>query len=316
MYTTRTTRTKDVELISADPFEFIDIVNPVRKKKLKARTISARFLSRSRRRRKTKVAIVQLHGSNGWVEHHHRHANVWVSEGIGDVLQIKSFESRGVKSTAERQIAVTMSMLIYDAFVALKWLRELGYERVALAGWSLGGGASVYAAMNIIVNAFHVKPFDAHLAFYPGLNYKPVSHVTFTSAPILICQGDIDDYTPTSLAMEMVYVFKNQCDANVRIERFANSHHSFDRVDAPVQYFPKVRACGGIWTIDLHSDGHMHLTGHASRRYETREDRIRNGKFITKHGAHMGGNPEQGARAFRVACAFLTRALRRIPSPL
>ena len=173
----------------------------------------------------------------------------------------------------------------------------------------------MYAAMNIMSNAFCdavMKPFDCHLAFYPGLTVRPASHhIKFTKAPILICQGDVDDYTPTSLALEMASIFKYSCDANIRLVRFLNSHHSFDRVDANVLYYPDVRACGGIWTVDIHEDGRMHLTGYPARRYETLQDRLKNGKYITKRGAHMGGNPEEGARSFRVACEFLLQSLRR-----
>ena len=134
----------------------------------------------------------------------------------------------------------------------------------------------MYAAMNIMSDAFcdAMKPFDCHLAFYPGLTVRPASyHIKFTKAPILICQGDVDDYTPTSLALETAG-YKNECDANVSIVRFLNSHHSFDRVDVNVLYYPDVRACGGIWTVDIHEDGRMHLPVIAYDDAETGLDRL------------------------------------------
>ena len=48
-------------------------------------------------------AVVQLHGSFGWLSHHNKHRDTMVDAGLA-VLQINSFASRGVESTAEKQV--------------------------------------------------------------------------------------------------------------------------------------------------------------------------------------------------------------------
>ena len=67
-------------------------------------------------------------------------------------------EARGVASTAERQIACTMAMQVYDAYQGLLWLERhqqgaVDMSRVGLAGWSLGGGAALYAGLTSVAEA-------------------------------------------------------------------------------------------------------------------------------------------------------------------
>ena len=50
-------------------------------------------------------AVVQLHGSFGWLSHHNKHRDTMVDAGLA-VLQINSFASRGVESTAEKQVTL------------------------------------------------------------------------------------------------------------------------------------------------------------------------------------------------------------------
>lgn len=306
-----------VEFDSASPFEFYHILNTSERANLLTQRVTGTFY-RGKQSSGEVVApacVVQLHGSNGFQPHHHEHMRLWVSNGF-DVLQVNSFVSRGVTSTAERQIDCTMASICFDAFCALRYLRcTKGQLRTCVAGWSLGGGAATYAALRPIVEAMMGRDgrgFDSHVAFYPGLTVRPVSStapfVWWTKRPIKIFEGGADDYTPPSLILEQCELFREQ-GADVDVQIFPGGHHSFDRVDAPVQFYPRVRACGGRWTVDLDPSGQMSITGLSSMSYNTKSDRLKHGRLISKRGAHMGGHREEGERSFRACLEFLRRTL-------
>ena len=192
--------------VSANPFEFFHVLRPDKMDKLAAQAMSGDLYmppgSESSDSSSPCPAIVQLHGSNGWADHHNKHRDALVRKGFA-VLQVNSFADRGVTSTAERQIAVTMATLVNDAFTALHALRaQPGIDggSIGLAGWSLGGGAANYAALEAVIAALGKgKPgFACLLAYYPGLNYKPVGDWQWSSAPILSQVGGLDDWTPAA----------------------------------------------------------------------------------------------------------------------
>ena len=141
---------------SKDTFEFFHILRPAEQAKIPRREMTAE-LHLPQSRSTPCPAVVQLHGSFGWRPHHHKHRDNLLRNGYA-VLQVNSFEARGVASTAERQIACTMAMQVYDAYQGLLWLERhqqgaVDMSRVGLAGWSLGGGAALYAGLTSVAEA-------------------------------------------------------------------------------------------------------------------------------------------------------------------
>ena len=64
-------------------------------------------------------------------------------------FELQSFNSRNVKSTVGEQISVTTAMMILDAYRALDALASdarIDIGKVAITGWSLGGGVALFSA--------------------------------------------------------------------------------------------------------------------------------------------------------------------------
>jgi hypothetical protein len=48
----------------------------------------------------------------------------------------------------------------------------------------------------------------------------------------------------------------------------------------------------------------MHVSGSPEKQYNTKEDRLKNGRFILHRGATIGGHPEQAKLSFAATVAF------------
>ena len=92
-------------LQSKEPRSYVDLLAPATLDSLPPCDVSAdlHLPPNGGRRAGLLGAVVQLHGSFGWLSHHNKHRDTMVDAGLA-VLQINSFASRGVESTAEKQV--------------------------------------------------------------------------------------------------------------------------------------------------------------------------------------------------------------------
>ena len=91
--------------------------------------------------------IIGVAGSLDWGEHHLEYMDMYRSMGIA-TFELQSFSSRGVKSTVGSQVNVTTAMMILDAYKALEILAnhpKIIKDKVAITGWSLGGGVTLFS---------------------------------------------------------------------------------------------------------------------------------------------------------------------------
>ena len=91
--------------------------------------------------------IIALAGSKGWADHHYKYLEMYNEMGIA-TFEINSFKSRNVTSTVVSQITVTTAMMILDSYKALEALIKhpnVNSNKIAITGWSLGGGVALYA---------------------------------------------------------------------------------------------------------------------------------------------------------------------------
>ncbi len=252
--------------------------------------------------------IVMCHGSYGWRSHHLDYADMFHSLGIA-TFRPHSFEARGTKEVATTQIDVTMAMMISDAYASLALLTDhpkIDSNRIAVAGWSLGGGMALYAAWEPIIETLSPNSarFAAHMPVYPACHIKTEDN-RWSPAPICLLMGEAEDYTPAAPAINMVNDI-NAHGGKAEIILYPDSYHSFDSTDA-VEYLPDVIALPPTRNITVTREGRM-ITDKGDD-LSTREARIEGFAKMDKRGAHIGGNPAMREKAFADAATFMKTAL-------
>ncbi len=186
-------------------------------------------------------AVVILHGSAGVDSRGDFYARALNRAGIA-TLEIDMWEARNVKSLADRPSIPTINLP--DAFAALKFLSEnehIDPDRIGVMGFSWGGVVTMASAMQRSVDYFsNGIQFAAHIAHYPecyAYNNPRIPGSTFsdlTGAPILIQIGDKDDYDEGADAcIDMKNNLSSQDKKNIRIIKYKNTFHGWDRLEVP-----------------------------------------------------------------------------------
>ncbi len=172
--------------------------------------------------------IIGVAGSMGWRKHHLDYLKMYQEEGYA-TFQLNSFKSRGITSTVGSQDEVTIAAVILDAYKALEQLSKhpkINRDKVALTGWSLGGGVTLFAGWMPLKEAITDQlSFAAHLAFYPPCFINP-ENLSFTKAPIHILIGEADNWTPAKPCVNLVEKLSDK--TNISITTYPNAHHGFD----------------------------------------------------------------------------------------
>ena len=90
--------------------------------------------------------VMGVNGSKNWADHHLEYMQMFREIGFA-TFELQSFNSRNVKSTVGEQISVTTAMMILDAYRALDALASdarIDIGKLAITGWSLGGGVALF----------------------------------------------------------------------------------------------------------------------------------------------------------------------------
>jgi len=184
--------------------------------------------------------IIAVAGSNGWQEHHYNYLELYRSMDIA-TFELCSFQSRGVISTVGTQIEVTTAMMVLDVYRAFNMLvnnPNISIDKIALTGWSLGGGVTLFSAWQPLKEAIDKNvTFAAHLAFYPPCIVTP-EVLDFGNSPLHIIIGELDNWTPADACRDLVSTINTP---NVNLTIYENAHHSFDS-----SIVPKVKKNGYI----------------------------------------------------------------------
>ena len=218
---------EQITFLSASPFSFRDIILSLDKQTKQEVYGILKFPKKYSK--KQYPLIVAVAGSLGWQEHHREALQMYRDMGIA-TFELHSFESRGVDSTVGEQIKVTTAMLILDSYKALDALSahpKIDKDKIAITGWSLGGGTTLLSGWFPLIDAINPSNrFAAHLAYYPPCVVEP-TELSFSDAPIHILIGEDDDWTPASACISLVEAAK-KIRKNIDITVFEDSHHSFD----------------------------------------------------------------------------------------
>ena len=217
-----------VEFESANPFSLKDIIANLDNQD---KQIVTGVLTIPENVKGNKIPLViGVAGSKGWGSHHFEYLKMYQDAGIA-TFQLQSFKSRGVTSTVGTQNTVTIPMVILDSYRALEKLSEysmIDIENVAITGWSLGGGVSLFSGWKPLMDAINSEyTFAAHLPMYPPCFAEP-SILDFTDSPIHIQIGELDEWTPADACLDLVNLMQDN-GVNINITVYEGAHHSFDR---------------------------------------------------------------------------------------
>jgi dienelactone hydrolase len=133
--------------------------------------------------------VVILHGCNGFTSSQAETADrlrIW-----GYVaLAIDSLSPRGMSTACSTGLAQ-----VFDAQAALHYLSRQEFvdpSRVAVLGYSMGGGAALRLAQNDGVRSEFEERFRAAIAYYPGCDAESAP----MAIPTMVLIGAADDWTP------------------------------------------------------------------------------------------------------------------------
>ena len=173
-------------------------------------------------------AAVLLHGCGGMTARQKTWGRDLASWGYAAIL-VDSFGPRGIKSVCQdsslnRAYATRRVLDAYDAKAYLSGLPFVDRSRIAVLGWSHGGG--------VVLNAVRAKkddPFQAAVSFYPYCD----TLLTDLNAPLLILIGELDTWSPAGHCKEKIPAEKAKHEIEIKI--YPGAYHGFDgKVDTTV----------------------------------------------------------------------------------
>ena len=288
---------------SANPFGLKDIITALDKQKKQ----EVEGILRFPKGEGPFPLVLGVAGSLDWSIHHLEYLEMYRSMGIA-TFEVKSFSSRNVTSTVGSQTEVTTSMMILDAYKAFEKLANdprIDKNRVAITGWSLGGGVALFSGWLPLVEKITNKvKFAAHLSIYPPCIVEP-EDLRFTNSPMHIIIGELDDWVPAAACEELVPKIKGS-GANIGLTVYPESHHSFDK-DAPLAFEGNAYS-----TVDcrfkMRKDGAV-LMNFLSIPMITPFRQKVGLAMCADRGTNMGGNPKARKEAFQFAQVFMGKHL-------
>lgn len=220
-------------------------------------------------------AVVLLHGAGGVREARElTYARQYAAMGVA-ALVVDAFAARrenGATAFVDRLLNITESMLVADAYAALRWLTardDIDADRIALVGFSYGGMASLYAAHAQMAEVFAPRGgrFAAHVAYYAPCIARFERRDT-TGAPILMMMGGADEITDPERCAETAADLRAG-GSEVETRTFPGAVHQWDGGFGRWRARYNLAACS--LTVDSEgavSDGRTYLpmTGPLSRK--------------------------------------------------
>ncbi len=199
-------------------------------------------------------AVVAMHGCGGLFRFSGKHKGEvvernadWAERLASDgfvVLLPDSFGPRGVHEscTVKDRPVDSRRERPRDAYGALVWLQSQPFvkpDRIAILGWSNGGGT----VLATVASDFPGRPatlakgdFRAAVAFYPGCSDPKASRSARdwrTRIPLMILNGEADDWTPAAPCQGLVSAAVSRGEP-VELHLYPGAYHDFDAPDMRV----------------------------------------------------------------------------------
>jgi dienelactone hydrolase len=193
-------------------------------------------------------AVVMLHGCSGIQDFELAYGDWLAGQGYA-ALMVDSLGPRGVAEVCGGG-KPTYHQRGLDALGALAYLRtrpDIDPKRIALLGWSHGGGSIIEANTKQVTGEAKLPGggFRAAIGLYAACRELPVRT---QSSPLLLLLGAADDYTPAQFCEEVVARFKAG-GYDVTLQEFPGAYHAYDNPHAP----GRVKVHGR--TVTLQYDG-------------------------------------------------------------
>lgn len=292
---------------SANPFSFKDIMS-FKKNSMEQNVYGVLQLPSDIDVNDKVPLVIGVPGSKNWSKHHLDYMKMYLEDGFA-TFQLHSFDSRNIKSTVGSQTQVTTAMMILDSYKAFEILAEhpnINQNKVAITGWSLGGGVALFSAWKPLKNAINKKlKFAAHLSYYPPCIVQP-DILAFTDSPIHLLLGELDNWVPAEACIDLSLKMKSE-GTNINYTLFENAHHSFDR-EGPV----KVAIDGYILEdcrLEMNAHGEVLMNFFNIPMTTPLLQKIGlaicTGGIRAKRGPSYGGNPEARYKSFEFSRKFM-----------
>ena len=189
-------------------------------------------------------AVAIFHGCGGPGQNTARMAGLLASWGYA-ALVVDSFSARGLKDICGRNgpSQADAEARAGDIDAALDWLgKQPGIDpyRLAVMGYSYGGGVAMLRALSAKPRDGAVSPARAVVLVYPDCALADsLGPSVRVRQPILFAMGALDDWTPVSQCKAVIdRIAMGQHLVETRI--YEGAHHSFDALGLPVRYLDGV----------------------------------------------------------------------------
>lgn len=176
-------------------------------------------------------AILLLHGSGGIAGYIGDWSQFLNSLGVA-TFTLDSFAGRSIASTVEDQDRLGRLAMIVDAYRALDLLAKhprIDPARIAVMGFSRGGGAALYASLRRFQRAYATAgiEFAGYLVLYADCGTKFRGDDDVSDKPIRLFHGTADDWQLAEACRQFVERLRSK-GKDISLTEYANAGHVFD----------------------------------------------------------------------------------------
>lgn len=215
------------------------------------------------------------------------------------------FSGRGISRTVEDQGVLPQLAMTIDAMRALEFLRRdrrLDPHRIAVIGFSRGGLAALAVGQRRLqrLAGLQGEGFAAAVAFYPSLWLRLHADLERDAAPVLVLQGDADDYVGVT-QLQSFSAELEAAGAPLQLHWLPGAGHVFDGpLYTPPQVRPLAQTLRDVQIVE--GDQGVLLNSATGRPFSWSDPEV-------GRGATVSYDPAAHAESRQAVLAFLERSL-------